>query len=72
MVDTLSTMKTNQRTIKVYDTTHRLASSLSNKFGVSMTALLELAVRELSKKPVLQLHARPIPGRKMNARRALA
>ena len=68
---TLGTMKTNQRTIKVYDTSHALAARLSNRFGVSMSALVELALRRLEKLPTLELPPRDPRSAKMNARRVL-
>jgi hypothetical protein len=63
-------MKTNQRTIKVYDRTHKLAARLSNRFGVSMAALVEIGIFSLEKLDHLQIPARK-PGRKMNTRSAL-
>ncbi len=72
MVPTLGTMKRNQRTIKVYDTSHALASKLSNRFGVSMAALVEIAIRKLSDARTIELPARDPRGGKINARRALA
>lgn len=68
----LATMKTNQRTIKVYDSTHKLASQLSARYGVSMAALVELGIKELANKDELTLPPRDRRSRHTNARRVLA
>jgi len=71
LVCILRTMKTNQRTIKVYDSSHKRAAKLSTRFGISMTAIVELALVELEKKKELTLPARDPRSKKMNARRVL-
>lgn len=38
------TMKSNQRTVKVYDTTHRQLAELSNRFGISQAAIVDVAI----------------------------
>jgi len=66
----MHTMKRDQRTIKLYDRSHRMASKLSNRFGISMAAVVEIAVHELSKRETLELPARN-GVRKVSARRVL-
>ena len=63
-------MKANQRTIKLYDAAHRAASRLSARFGVSMAAVVEIAIHELAKRDTLELPPRK-NGRTISARRAL-
>lgn len=72
MVCIMRTMKRNQRTVKIYDSTHATASRLSNRFGVSMVALVEIAVRKLAEVDHLVIPPRDLRSRKVNARRAVA
>lgn len=72
MVCIMRTMKRDQRTIKIYDTSHTLAAKMSNRFGVSMAALVEIGLHTISKLDHLEIPARDTRGRKMNSRRALA
>ncbi len=65
-------MKKNQRTIKIYDSSHRLASQLSARFGVSMSALVEILLRKYSDATTLDIHAVKRSGRRANVRTALA
>ena len=67
----MHTMITNQRTIKVYDRSHKLAGMLSNKFGISMAAIVELGLQKLSEQDTITLPARDPRSKKMNARRVL-
>lgn len=62
-------MKTNQRTIKVYDHTHRIASRLSNRFGISMAALVDVLLHRSQDLQTLDLPARDPRYKKINARR---
>lgn len=65
-------MKRNQRTVKLYDAAHREAARLSDRFGISMAAIVELGIRQLATLKELPLPPRSGRSRKMNARRALA
>lgn len=44
-------MKTNKRTVKVYDSTLRLASRMAFRLGLSMTEIVELAIAEAAEHP---------------------
>lgn len=63
-------MKRNQRTVKIYDATHAIASRLSFKRGVSMAAVVEMGIRMLADEMADLPDADP-RARKANTRRAL-
>jgi len=48
-------MKKNQRTVKVYDTTHKILAELSCKYGLSQASLVDLAVDYLASKKSITL-----------------
>jgi len=64
-------MKINQRTIKVYDTSHKIASQLSQRYRMSMAALVELGLRTLADQPKLVIHPLDARSEKSNARTIL-
>lgn len=64
-------MKNNARTVRLTEDAHAMTAKLSSKFGISMNAIVELAVIELSKKKELTLPARDPRYAKSNSRKIL-
>ena len=64
-------MKNNARTVRLTEAAHTMTAALSSKFGVSMNAIVELAVLELSKKKELTIPARDPRSSKSNSRKVL-
>ena len=65
-------MKANSRTVKLKDESHRIASNLSSRYGISMAALVELGLRKLDALPSLELPPRDPRSKKSNSRKVLA
>jgi hypothetical protein len=64
-------MKKNQKTIKLTDTAHKAAASISNRFGLSMAAVVEIAVREMLSRDSLEIPPRDKRSAKSNSRSVL-
>lgn len=64
-------MKRNQRTIKLTDTAHRIASKVSDRFGLSMAALVEVLIRQVENTDELALPPRDPRSKKSNSRKVL-
>jgi len=64
-------MKSNQRTIKVYDATHKTLSKLSATYGISMSAIVDALAFKMASDPTIHLEIPPKDKRyaKVNARR---
>lgn len=48
-------MKSNQRTVKIYDTTHKTLSKLSARYGVSMSAIVDALAHKMASDPAFHL-----------------
>lgn len=64
-------MKSNQRTIKVYDATHKTLSKLSSTYRISMSAIVDALAVKMASDTSLHLEIPPKDKRyaKVNARR---
>jgi hypothetical protein len=60
-----------QHTVKVGMAAHTMAAKLSNKFGLSMAAVVELGLRELASRESITIPARDPRSKKSNARKVL-
>lgn len=71
MVYIVATMKSNQRTVKVYDTTHTTLGKLSQKYRISMAAIVDALVAKMASDPRFTLEIPPVDFRyeKSNAKR---
>ncbi len=67
----LAPMKRDCRTVRIKDRTHKMASKLSDRFGVSITALVEIGILNLSRMDSLSLPPRDKRSAKINSRRAV-
>lgn len=65
-------MKKNQRTIKVYDSSHKIAARLSARFDISMAALVEILLIKAESLETLELPRRDPRSKRTNARKLLA
>ena len=72
-VDILGTMKTGQKSVKVYPRTHGVLSRLSNQYGISMSAIVDALAIKASHDPEFTLEIPPKDKRyrTANSRRAL-
>ena len=64
-------MKAKSCTVKLTASGHKMAYSMSCKFGVSMAALVEIGLRHLSTMKNIELPPRDPRSLKTNSRRAL-
>ena len=66
-------MKTNQTTIKVYDTTRETLRDLSDRYGISMCAIVDVLAKQIRDDPrfVLNIPPKDPRSKKSNIRHIL-